>query len=890
LSADDGVQGFELWKSDGTLAGTVMVADINPGPAASSLADLTNVNGILYFRADDGVHGVELWKSDGTPGGTVMVADINPGPASSFGPAFTDLPGGLANFNGTLFFAATDGVHGLELWKSDGTAAGTTMVADINPGIYHSDPTNLTVVNGTLYFQATSNTSSWQLWKSDGTTSGTVMVKDNVDPFIGGLTNVNGTLFFSSFDPVNGQKLWKSDGTAAGTVMVADTSSGAFNFSPVGLTNVNGTLFFSAFDVVHGRELWCLSLSPQNDHAETAWGTPVTINVRANDFTATGASIIGTTRPAHGSAAVNPDGTITYTPAAGFAGTDTFTYTLQSALGDTDTAAVTVVVHDPIVDAGSARFAANLQAVVTVLATAPDVLMPRLVIHVSNPAQMPAVTAAIAGLTAKPAGAVIEMFLDLGPGTYSLGQVTVPAGLRLVIDGAASGGRTFASSRGPAMTLVSGEVVIREGALFDSTGDDATIRVRGGQLTIQDSTIQKTGGDAPTLLAEGGRVSVRRSTIGETPAGNQAAVAIAGGLVDLGATTDDPYNNGSNNDPGQNTISVHAKGLLIRNTGPNDVSAFGDTFLQDGQPFADNFRTEDAIDHSLDGLDGGTVFWVPNNVFVSVNHGKVQRGVDVVPAGGTVNVETGVHGDFSAGSKLLTLAFQDGSSMTQQVDDLDPTRRSLVVTGTYGNDTIRFEPGEDRGVRVRMNDVPRGTFLPTGRLIAIGQDGSDDIAVSDDIHLSAWLYGGISGNNRLKGGGGNDVLVGGIGNDTLIGGGGRDLLIGGGGNDLLQGKSEDDILIGGATSYDDAAYNPASEAALAAIMAEWTSSDDYATRVNDLVNGGGLNGSVTLTPGATVYDAGGSSVLDGGSGRDLFFASATDTITGWRKDESVFAM
>jgi hypothetical protein len=52
-------------------------------------------------------------------------------------------------------------------------------------------------------------------------------------------------------------------------------------------------------------------------------------------------------------------------------------------------------------------------------------------------------------------------------------------------------------------------------------------------------------------------------------------------------------------------------------------------------------------------------------------------------------------------------------------------------------------------------------------------------------------------------------------------------------------------------------------------MAEWTSADDYATRVNDLVNGGGLNGSVTLVPGATVYDAGSSSVRDGGSGKDL---------------------
>jgi uncharacterized delta-60 repeat protein len=527
------------------------------------------------------------------------------------------------------------------------------------------------------------------------------------------------------------------------------------------------------------------------------------------------------------------------------------------AATESDVGLARLLAHDPTVEAASVTLAADLQTAVTALATTPASLTPRVVIHVQDPARMPAVAAAIAGLTVKPGGSVIEILLNVEPGSYSLGQITVPAGLRLLLDG--TGGpcspRAFVGTSAPALTVLSGDVVIRNGAMFRETGDAATIVVKGGRLAVRGSTIEETTG------------------------GSQAAIAITAGLVDLG-TSSDP------NDPnyGGNTINVNGAGTLIRLTGPNDVYAFGDTFLQDGQPFTDNFRIEDVIDHSLDGLDGGTVFWVPNNVFVSVNHGKVQRGVDMVPVGGTVNVETGVHGDFAAGSKLLTIAFEDGSSMTQQLDDLDPTRRSLVVMGTYGNDTIKFEPGPDKGARVTMNHVPTGTFLPTGRLIANGVDGSDDIEVSDGITLSAWLYGGYSGNNRLVAGGGNDVLIGGFGNDTLIGGGGRDLLIGEGGNDLLKGNGDDDILVGGATLYDF------DEVSLTAIMAEWTSADDYATRVNDLVNGGGLNGSVTLTPDVTVYDAGGSSVLDGGSGRDLFFASATDTITGRRKDETAFAM
>ncbi len=145
-TANDGTHGDELWKSDGTAAGTMMVKDIGPGSSGSDPQDLTNVNGTLYFDANDGRDGSELWKSDGTAAGTVMVKDIDPGSDSS-------VPQDLTNVNGTLYFAANDGAHGDELWKSDGTAAGTVMVKDIDPGATGSGPSfDLTNVNGTLYF------------------------------------------------------------------------------------------------------------------------------------------------------------------------------------------------------------------------------------------------------------------------------------------------------------------------------------------------------------------------------------------------------------------------------------------------------------------------------------------------------------------------------------------------------------------------------------------------------------------------------------------------------------------------------------------------------------------------------------------------------------------
>ena len=131
------------------------------------------------------------------------------------------------------------------------------------------------------------------------------------------------------------------------------------------------------------------------------------------------------------------------------------------------------------------------------------------------------------------------------------------------------------------------------------------------------------------------------------------------------------------------------------------------------------------------------------------------------------------------------------------------------------------------------------------------------------INLPAWLYGG-SGNDRLKGGAGNDVLIGGDGDDLIVGGDGRDLLIGGFGADRLVGNTGDDILIAGTTDHD------ANEAALFAVMGEWTRTDaDFGTRVNHLKNGDGLNGT-SLVNSLTVHDDGAADVLTGSAGQDWF--------------------
>jgi ELWxxDGT repeat protein/cysteine-rich repeat protein len=232
-----------------------MVKDIYPGSEGSNLKFFTNVNGTLFFTANDGVHGQELWKSDGTEEGTIMVKDINPGVNDATlyisSKYFTSL-------GSTLFFSAIDGKHGEELWKSDGTEAGTVVVKDIFPGKEDSYPQYFTNVNGTLFLTAYDNVHGFSLWKSDGTEEGTVIVK-RFRP--SQLTNANGTLFFTANDGIHGWELWKSNGTEEGTIMVGDINPGIYNASISNILNVNNQLFFTASDGIHGDELW--SLAPE---------------------------------------------------------------------------------------------------------------------------------------------------------------------------------------------------------------------------------------------------------------------------------------------------------------------------------------------------------------------------------------------------------------------------------------------------------------------------------------------------------------------------------------------------------------------------------------------------------------------------------------------------
>jgi len=244
FTADDGPQGRQVWRSDGTSAGTTLVrGGFGTGKQTPSL--LTRVGDRVFFRAGFGGHDdppPSLWASEGDAGTRQFVVNS---------------PEDLVASGDRLFFTARDR-SGRELWALE--ADTPRRVHDIAP---HGDgsPRRLTDVNGTVFFYATDGTSGWELWTSDGTAEGTRLVVD-ADPTDvtqpSFLTKVGDRLYFSAHNPSFGRELWVSDGTPDGSGLVANINPVRSGY-PESLVDVGGTLFFYADDGASGEELWALT-------------------------------------------------------------------------------------------------------------------------------------------------------------------------------------------------------------------------------------------------------------------------------------------------------------------------------------------------------------------------------------------------------------------------------------------------------------------------------------------------------------------------------------------------------------------------------------------------------------------------------------------------------
>jgi len=257
-----GAGNYELWKTDGTEDGTMMVKDLNSVDTGSYVNGLTAFGDMLYFSGRGNNYDTELWKTNGTEEGTVMVKDIRPGEYGSTPSEFTVM-------GDMLYFSATDGSNGTELWKTDGTEDGTMMVSDIYDGGSSGNLQDFEVIGDTLYFTATDGIHGYELWKSDGTEDGTMMVSDI---YFGGnsgypnyLTVVEDLLYFSATDGTHGYELWRSDGTVEGTVLVKDIAYGGdSSLESVAMYAVGEILLFTADDGYTGLELYWNSYPETN--------------------------------------------------------------------------------------------------------------------------------------------------------------------------------------------------------------------------------------------------------------------------------------------------------------------------------------------------------------------------------------------------------------------------------------------------------------------------------------------------------------------------------------------------------------------------------------------------------------------------------------------------
>lgn len=314
FTAGDSIHGVQLWTSDGTPQGTRLMKQINPAGWAfpNSLATtFTPFDGKVYFPAQDPDHGYELWRSDGTTAGTQLVVDASPGPSSgalhdlrqpcvagpnlfflartasdSYGYLWRLGPGQEAAmrlldgyqgewsgdasspvpWNSELVFHGGTATLGATVWRTDGTPSGTRLAAT---GLLPMSA--LAVLEGRALFLATGDTAGGRgfgLWSCDLTTGDSRLLIPMADQILPHWDPQVGLRFNEGYALVEVWEgtlpdrygLWRTDGTPEGTFRLADLAE------PTGFIaqarGFQGRTWFAANDGLHGMELWVTDGTP----------------------------------------------------------------------------------------------------------------------------------------------------------------------------------------------------------------------------------------------------------------------------------------------------------------------------------------------------------------------------------------------------------------------------------------------------------------------------------------------------------------------------------------------------------------------------------------------------------------------------------------------------
>jgi Ca2+-binding RTX toxin-like protein len=433
-------------------------------------------------------------------------------------------------------------------------------------------------------------------------------------------------------------------------------------------------------------------------------------------------------------------------------------------------------------------------------------------------------------------------------------------------------------------------------------------------LAGDDTLIGGLGNDSYLFTPD---ANLGTDTLDETAGGidilNFSATTTLGVTVDLGLAT---------------TQVVNANLSLVLGSGNTFESALGGALgdLLIGNALANSLTGNDG-DDTLAGLAGNdtltgslgndSYLFAANSALGTDTLNEAAGGTDTLDFSGTtalaVTVNLGttgtqvVNANLSLGLGLAT-AFENvkGSGLN---DTLTGNALDNVLEGNAGNDTLTGLAGNDTltgGIGDDSYVFAANAALGTDTLVELPAEGVDlldfgttTVGVTVDLGTTAGqavnanlslglsaadvfeLLIGTAAADTLTGNVLDNVIFGGAGNDTLLGGAGRDLLFGGNGADSLDGGDDEDLVAGGLTTYYSESTKVLSRAAIQAIRDEWSRLDlDYANRITNLRNGGGLNGTSRLNNTTVLTDS--TAMLDtlgGGLGLDWFWQFTGDVVS-----------
>jgi VCBS repeat-containing protein len=778
----------------------------------------------------------------------------------------------------------------------------------LSPAVVDGPAHGTAVVNadGTIIYTPAANyygddSFTYEVSDGHGGVSGVATVSVRVAPVNDAPVTENDSATTAEDTPVT-LNLLANDSDVDGDALSADVLSGpshgrlsvntdgSFTYTPDANYNGSDSFTYRVSDgsLSSGAATVSLTVTPVNDAPVSAADlyatnedtavTVVAAGVLANDSDLDGDALTAVlvSGPSDGSLTLNADGSFTYTPAANFHGTDSFSYRSDDGAlaGTVSVVTIDVAAVNDAPAASDDHYATTEDGSLNVSAGT-----------------------GVLGNDADVDGDALTAVLVSGPSSGSL--VLHPNGSFLYTPDAnfnGSDGFTYRAEDG------SGEGNVATVAIEVASANDGPVAVADVVNVNEDATA--TG----NVLANDTDVEDGRPGRAELVNGPTR------GTLTLNADGSFSYTPGANYFGTDSFIyrAVDAGGaaseavVIIRISEVNDSPVAAD----DAATVANDAELQGGVlpnDVDPDNEDGlaGNEDTLSAELVSGTSHGALTFGSDGrftyrANAGftGTDTFTYRVRDGRGLAGTVATVSIEVTPAATpppppagiQLVPDVtQPGKTALVIYGTAAAELIAVAPATG-GVEVYLGANSQGVFNPTGRIVIYGRGGNDAILIAGSVSRQVWAYGD-EGNDVIKLGSGGGLAFGGAGSDAIVGGTGRDVIVGGENADLLVGNPGDDILVSAMTIYDDRSTFASHEDAWAKLYAEWASGRTFAERVNNLkgCTSTGLNGSYLLSTAFLVDDHAADSIdiLCGSSGSDwLIYKLGEDLAVGMSSTEA----